>query len=411
MTGLIITGQVQVDPRFLSVPGDVCSHPKSLDEPHISAWKEWARQSKAAGGAPSSASIVQLAHPGRMSPAGAGNRPSDMQTLYPSAVPVRLGETWLDRFAKGKLLGVPKAMSVEEIDDVVSMFVYAAKVSKVAGFDGVQLHGAHGFLLSQFLSPHTNRREDKYGGDPERRMALLKRLIREIREVCLRPFCLGVKLNSADYMQTGGLQEEGLQQVKFLVECGAVDFAEISGGNAENKTSKLHNSFGTKSIDKAPVRSVKTRIREAFFTEFAEKVQALDSNVPIQLSGGFRSRAGMADAISSGVCDLIGLGRTVVLQPDLPASVLLNPDILDEQAIAQPHIIQGQWVQSLIPAKIIGGGLGIQFFYYNMRRLGNNLKADPNITIPQSIVKGLIETWRSGLARVGERLLQTLKFN
>ena len=178
-------------------------------------------------------------------------------------------------------------MTLDDIDAVVADWVHGARVAKEAGFAGCQLHGAHGFLLSQFLSPYTNRRTDDYGGSCEKRLALLKRLVREIRDICPSPYCLSVKLNSADYMAVGGLsQDEGLEQVRWLVECGMVDFVEISGGNAENSTSKLHNSFGTRSIDKAPQMSESTRIREAYFTEFAERVQGLNSKVPIQLSGG-----------------------------------------------------------------------------------------------------------------------------
>ena len=133
-------------------------------------------------------------------------------------------------------------MTLEDIDAAVADWVRGARVAKEGGFSGCQLHGAHGFLLSQFLSPHTNRRTDEYGGSPEKRLNLLKRLVREIREVCPPPYCLSVKLNSADYMAEGGLsQDEGLGQVRWLVECGMVDFVEISGGNAENSTSKLHS--------------------------------------------------------------------------------------------------------------------------------------------------------------------------
>jgi 2,4-dienoyl-CoA reductase-like NADH-dependent reductase (Old Yellow Enzyme family) len=135
-------------------------------------------------------------------------------------------------------------------------------------------------------------------------MHLLKRLVTEIRKVCPAPYCLSVKLNSADYMQSGGLtQDEALEQVRWLVTCGMIDFVEISGGNAENKTSKLHSvscphvwfektelkfidSFGAQSLSKAPKMSESTRIREAYFTEFAERVQKLDEKCPIQLSGG-----------------------------------------------------------------------------------------------------------------------------
>lgn len=385
--GLIITGQVQIDTRFLSIAGDVCCHEKSLEPGRLAKWKEWAEIAQKDG----TPCIVQLAHPGRMSPAGAGIRPPDMSALCPSSVPVELGDSWLDKLARDTLLGTPKAMTVEEIDEVVSKFIHGAIVARDAGFAGSQLHGAHGFLLSQFLSPHTNRRTDEYGGSPEKRMKLLRRLVTEIRAVCPPPYCLSVKLNSADYMADGeGLQqEEGVEQVRWLVECGMVDFVEISGGNAENKTSGLHNSFGKKTIATAPKMRESTRIRESFFTEFAEKVQALNPKVPIQLSGGFRSRTGMADAIDSGVCQLIGLGRSAVLEPELPRKVLLNPAYDDEHALGMSHQVRGMWLSRIIPAKIIGGGLPIQFFYYNMRRLGSGLNSDPYASIPWIVMQGL----------------------
>ncbi|MCJ1395777.1 hypothetical protein MMC18_008663 [Xylographa bjoerkii] len=401
--GLIITGQVQIDIRYLSIKGDVVCHEHALEEPHFSKWKRWAQISQAKG----SPCMVQLAHPGRMSPAGAGNRPADMMPICPSSVPVKLGDTWLDKMALEKVLGTPRACTLEDIDEVVAGWVHGARVAKEAGFAGCQLHGAHGFLLSQFLSPYTNQRTDDYGGSPEKRLTLLKRLVREIREVCPPPFCLSVKLNSADYMANGGLsQEEGLEQVRWLVECGMVDFVEISGGNAEQTSSKLHNSFGAKTIDKAPQMSESTRIREAYFTEFAEKVQAMQSKVPIQLR--FRSRTGMADAIDSGVCQLIGLGRTAVLDPDIPRAVLLNPSVPDEAAFAQSHIVRGQWFANLIPVKVVGSGLAIQFFYYNMRRLGNGLKSSPNASIPFVIFESVLETFRSGLSQTFGRILQSM---
>ncbi|MCJ1308426.1 hypothetical protein MMC25_002079 [Agyrium rufum] len=399
--GLIITGQVQIDIRFLSIKGDVVCHDKSLEEPYLSKWKTWAEIAQAHG----TPCIVQLAHPGRMSPAGAGVRPADMPAICPSSVPVKLGDSWLDKMALDKVLGTPREMTLADIDEVVESWVRGARLSKEAGFAGCQLHGAHGFLLSQFLSPHTNRRTDDYGGSPEKRLALLKRLITSIREVCPPPFCLSVKLNSADYMTSGGLtQDEGLMQVRWLVECGMVDFVEISGGNAENATSKLHNSFDKPSLDKAPKVSESTRIREAYFTDFAEKVQQLESNVPIQLSGGFRSRTGMADAIDSGVCDLIGLGRAAVLEPGLPKVTLLNPDVPDDQALAKSHIVKGQWLARMVPVKVVGAGLAIQFFYHNMRRLGKGLQSEPDLSIPLMIFRDTVETLRGGVSQITNKL-------
>ena len=115
----------------------------------------------------------------------------------------------------------------------------------------------------------------------------------------------------------------------------------------------------------------------------------------------------MADAIDSGICSLIGLGRTVVLQPDLPVSVLLNPSVSDDDALAVPHIVKGQWFANMIPFKVVGSGLAIQFFYHNMRRLGHGLKSDPEATIPYIVFQGVFETFQSGLYQTVQRILQS----
>lgn len=404
--GLIITGQVQIDRRFLSIAGDVCIHSRSQSQEVMALWTEWARISQKDG----TPCIVQLAHPGRMSPTGAGIRPKDMRPLCPSEVPVELGDSFLDKWVMEKSLGVPKAMSVDEIDELVALFLRGAVVARDAGFAGCQLHAAHGFLLSQFLSPRTNRRDDEYGGSPEKRMKLLQRLVNEIRTVCPPPYCLSVKLNSADYMASGqGLEAaEGLEQVRWLRECGMVDFVEISGGNAEQKSSGLHNSFGTKSVEKAQTMKESTRIREAFFTDFAEKVMQMESKVPVQLSGGFRTRTGMADAIYSRTCDLIGLGRAAVLEPELPGKVLLNPEYNDDGALAKSHIVRGQWFSRMVPIKAVGGSLPIQFFYYNMRRLGQGLKSDPDVTVLGVVLIGLWESVVSGCGQTVQRIVASL---
>ncbi|KAM0702079.1 hypothetical protein Q7P35_010989 [Cladosporium inversicolor] len=309
-----------------------------------------------------------------------------------------------------KLLGTPKAMMLQEIDDVVAMFVHAAIVARDAGFAGSQLHAAHGFLLSQFLLPNTNRRTDGYGGTAERHLKLLRRLVIEIREVCPPPYCLSVKLNSADYMDKGaGLEhDEGLEQVRWLVECGMIDFVEISGGTAEAKTSGLHESFHKKTMNKAPTRSESTRIREGFFTDFAERVQGLNSPIPIQLSGGFRSRTGMADAIESGVCQLVGLGRAAVLEPELPSKLLLNPDYDDSLTFGMSHQVRGLWFGKMFPAKIIGVSFGIQLFYYNVRRLVRGMSSDPNACVPWVVGVGIWETLSSGVVQTIQRILATL---
>jgi len=113
----------------------------------------------------------------------------------------------------------------------------------------------------------------------------------------------------------------------------------------------------------------------------------------------------MADAIESGVCSMIGLGRSAVLQPDIPSVVLLNSSVPDDAAFAQSHIVKGQWLAQMIPVKVVGAGLAIQFFYHNMRRLGNGLKSDPDVSLPYIVFQDILETVRSGLVRTMERLL------
>jgi len=115
----------------------------------------------------------------------------------------------------------------------------------------------------------------------------------------------------------------------------------------------------------------------------------------------------MADAIDSGVCQLIGLGRTAVLDPDIPKDVLLDPSVPDEEAFARSHIVRGQWFANMVPVKVVGAGLAIQFFYWNMRRLGNGLKSSPDASIPFVIFSDILETFRSGLSQTVERLLQS----
>jgi len=115
----------------------------------------------------------------------------------------------------------------------------------------------------------------------------------------------------------------------------------------------------------------------------------------------------MADAIDSGVCQLIGLGRTAVLDPDIPKAVLLDPSVPDEEAFARSHVVRGQWFANMVPVKVVGAGLAIQFFYWNMRRLGNGLKGSPDASIPFVIFSDILETFRSGLSQTVERLLQS----
>lgn len=227
--GLVMTGNVQVDERWLGQPGD--NFLLADDEAKmLEAWKPWAHACKnAAGGSPT---VVQINHPGRQSPAGAGKRGFLTRGLAPSAVPLVLGQGVLARLASAVVFGTPKAMSVAEIEDAVRRFATTARISAEAGFDGVEIHAAHGYLLAQFLSPKTNLRMDAYGGSPVKRAKIVVDVVKAIREATPKGFTIGIKLNSVDHQVEAELKDS-IEQLHAIVDAG-IDFLEVSGGSYEN---------------------------------------------------------------------------------------------------------------------------------------------------------------------------------
>ncbi|WII94766.1 hypothetical protein LU276_06995 [Moraxella haemolytica] len=166
----------------------------------------------------------------------------------------------------------------------------------------MQIHAAHGYLISQFLSPHHNRREDEYGGSLENRMRLLIKIYTDIRQAVGADFLVGVKLNSADFQKGGFDENDSIAVVKHLSEL-EIDFIEISDGNYESPA-----MMGAKDS---------TKKREAFFMDYAQKVREI-SLVPLIITGGFRSQQAMDEALASGELDLVGIGRPLIMMPDIP---------------------------------------------------------------------------------------------
>jgi 2,4-dienoyl-CoA reductase-like NADH-dependent reductase (Old Yellow Enzyme family) len=204
--------------------------------------------------------------------------------------------------------GPPRAATVQEIEALVSAFVGGAVTLERAGFDGVQIHAAHGYLLSQFLSPRANVRSDEWGGSIENRARLLLRIVREVRACVSKSFAVGVKLNASDFSRGGFSEEESLEVVRLLA-FEAIDFLEISGGTYETPA-----SFGVNV--NAPATS------EAYFLPFVQRARAVAAHVPIVLTGGFRSAAAMRGALESGALDAVGLARPLALDPELPRRLL-----------------------------------------------------------------------------------------
>lgn len=308
--GLSITGNVMVDPARLGEPGNVAI---VGDEP-TEAWTRWADAARSSGGT----AWVQLNHPGRQAP-----RSLDPVPVAPSAV--GLAGTW-GAFA------VPRALEDDEIEAIVARFAHGAGFAKRAGFAGVQLHAAHGYLVNQFLSPLTNLRTDRWGGDPDRRMAFLLAIVRAIRAAVGPAFPVGVKLNTADF-QKGGFDEGAAIDVALALEAERIDLLELSGGTYERAA-----MFGEQSP------------REAMFLDQAEKIRER-VRTPLLLTGGFRTKAAMERAVQSGAIDVVGLARPLAVEPDLPSRLLAG--LADGAVPIQLHtgvrsldgMITGSWYQ------------------------------------------------------------------
>lgn len=233
-------------------------------------------------------------------------------------------------------------MTVADIEEVIDQFAYAAKVSYEAGFKGVELHGAHGYLLSTFLTARTNLRADDYGGTPAKRARIVIEVIRAIRKVVPASFCVGMKINSADVGGNESL-EESLEQVG-LIAAEQIDFLEISGGSYE-KPRMAAGDGGTRSEK-----------REAFFLDYAAAVRERYPNIILMVTGGFRSRAGMEAALQSGACDLVGIGRPAAVWPHLPKEILLNEKVEETAAVKKLTTLRLPWLLRMIPIKFIGAG-------------------------------------------------------
>ncbi|MDO7869528.1 NADH:flavin oxidoreductase/NADH oxidase family protein [Nocardioides jiangxiensis] len=285
-SGLLVTGNVMVDRRALGEPANVVVE----DGRDLEALSAWAAAAKSAG----AVALVQVNHPGRQSPRSLSPRP-----VAPSAIGLK---------GMGGAFAVPRELTAEEIADIVARYAETARVCVAAGFDGVQLHGAHGYLISQFLSPLANQRTDQYGGSTENRARFLLEIVAATRAVIGADKVLSVKLNSADFQRGGFSEDESIVVAKAL-EAAGIDLLEISGGTYE-----VGAMMGV-------TKRESTRQREAYFLDFAERLRG-EVSLPLMVTGGFRTKEGMDEAIATGAVDVIGLGRPLAVDPDFPRLLL-----------------------------------------------------------------------------------------
>ena len=338
--GLVITGNVMIDGRFLERSGNVIVEDEAV-LPGLTAWAK-------AVGASSSRLIAQLSHPGRQV-----QRFISTEPVAPSAVPA---VQYMKSFAP------PRALGDSEIEELVRRFARAAAWFHEAGFGGVQIHSAHGYLISQFLSPLTNRRDDRWGGTLENRARFLLQIVRAVRAATPRSFLVSVKLNSADF-QRGGFAEDDSLEVIAMLEPEGVDLLEISGGNYESP----------KMFTGADPRRESTRKREAFFLAFAERVRAV-TRLPIMVTGGFRSRAAMVEALRSNALDVVGLARPLALEPDLPKRLI---DGSAERSLATPKRFLTRRLD------ILADGA---WSWMQLRRMGEGLDPSPDLGVTRAVL-------------------------
>ena len=293
--GCAITGNVMVDFRAKNEPGVVVIETERDLEP----LKQWAAIGKKHG----MVQLVQLSHPGRQCPKGLNK-----ETVAPSAVPFSP--------ALAMSFGTPRALREDEILDIIQRFATSAAICEKAGFEGVQLHGAHGYLISQFLSPLTNKRQDQWGGSAENRMRFLLEIYKAVRAATSEQFIISVKLNSADF-QRGGITEEDVIATFKAIDAAGIDLIEISGGSYEAPA-----MAGVKQEK----RKASTIAREAYFLDFAEKIRK-QVQCKLMVTGGFRTAAGMNAALESGACDFIGMARPFAVEPDVTNRLIAGQDV------------------------------------------------------------------------------------
>ncbi|KCZ56490.1 NADH:flavin oxidoreductase/NADH oxidase family protein [Hyphomonas chukchiensis] len=356
--GGLLTGNVQIDRHHLERVGNVVIDAKSGDDA-LDGLSRWAEAAKSHG----AAFIMQVSHAGRQTPKLVNPRPA-----APS--PVALG-------LPGGQFGEPRAMTADEIKAVVEGFGRAARVARKAGFDGIQVHAAHGYLLSSFLSPLANRREDDWGGPLENRARLLVDSVREAKVQGGPGFSVSVKLNSADFQKGGFSHADCLAVIDMLNGLG-VDFVEISGGNYEQPA-----MMDTEGLEPAyeDTRRSSTREREAYFLSYAKSVQER-AGMPLMVTGGFRTRSAMNAALEAHEADLIGLGRPLCVDPATPLKLLsgeADATKWESQLRIGPGIFGPNSPIKLIQALNGFGAMG--WYYEQIRLLGAGKPTDPKLGV------------------------------
>ena len=347
-TGLIITGNMMVDKKYRESAGNIV-----LDShTNLNSLKKMAE----AGTTNGAHCWVQISHGGRQT--------SRLTCLKP----VSASDVQLKKLA---LFSKPRPLSEEEVEEIIQKYINAGRICKEAGFSGIQIHGAHGYLISQFLSPLTNKRTDKYGGSIENRARLLMDIVKGCRKELGPEFPISVKINSADF-QRGGFEESDALAVIKMLEKEKIDLLEISGGTYDNI------AF----MQKKNVR-ISTRQREAFFIDFAKKIREV-SSIPLMVTGGFRSLEFCEEVLKGQELDMIGLARPYLQDSTFPEKWITGQeDIIGESSFN-------------FPLKSMKDMAEAGFYDYQIRRIAESKKLKPGYSPWMAILRMTWNELRKG---------------
>ncbi|WP_176081625.1 NADH:flavin oxidoreductase/NADH oxidase family protein [Paraburkholderia tropica] len=337
--GLLITGNVMVDSRAMTGPGGVVLE----NDRHLDAFRQWARIGRSHG----AQCWLQINHPGRQMRANLGQ-----PTWAPSAVPLALG-------SMSKHFATPHAMTQAVIEDVIERFARTAQLAERAGFTGVEIHAAHGYLLSQFLSPLSNRRTDRWGGSLANRARLLLDIVKAVRAVVSPQFAVAVKLNSADFQRGGFSADDARGVVQWLNELD-VDLVELSGGSYEAPAMQ------------GDARDGRTLAREAYFAEFARDIRKI-ATMPVMVTGGIRRHAIAQQVVASGV-DMVGIGTALAIDPTLPRAWRAGRDEV-------PALAPIAWKN-----KSLASLANMAAVKFQLQRLSVGKRTDPNVSPLRALI-------------------------
>ncbi|WP_227270836.1 NADH:flavin oxidoreductase/NADH oxidase family protein [Roseobacter weihaiensis] len=331
--GLLITGNTPVDRDHLEHAGNFV-----LDDlSDMARVKDLARAAKSGG----AKVLAQLAHAGRQTPAA----------LNPH--PISISDQPLD--LEG--YGVPVPAGEADFADIIEKFTRSALLAQDAGFDGVEIHAAHGYLLSSALSGRINTRQDGWGGALENRARLVLDVVRAVRKAAAPGFIVAVKLNSSDF-QKGGFDHHDSVRVAVMLEGAGVDFIEVSGGTFETPTAYQHRA-----------KSASTVAREGYFLDYATAMKA-SLSIPLMVTGGFRSAGVMNAAIAENKTDLIGIGRPFIMDPAFP-SKLIRGEIAEVPAVER----------DFPPAEDLPRGAVLNWFCAQLAHLGQRGQPDMSLSV------------------------------